>query len=99
MENYPLVLTPLVAQEAPSPRGDIESAEKTRAFYQDSARFVGVVNYLGLPAAVVPADLSNGHPVGVQLIGRAFHEYQILDAAAVIENRAGIFAEKLWERV
>ncbi|SNZ21272.1 amidase [Cohaesibacter gelatinilyticus] len=98
MEDYPLVLTPLVAQDAPSPRGDIESEEQSRAFYQDSARFIGIVNYLGLPAAAVPAGLSNGHPVGVQLIGRALYESQVLDAAAIIENQAGILVETLWER-
>lgn len=98
MEDYPLVLAPVVAQDAPSARGDVESAEQSRTFYQDSARFIGIVNYLGLPAASIPAGLSNGHPVGVQLIGRAFREDQILDAAAVIEDRVGILAETLWKR-
>ncbi len=53
---------------------------------------------LGLPAAVVPAGLVGGSPVGVQLIASRYREDLALDAAAAIEARVGVMAEALWRR-
>jgi amidase len=46
---------------------------------------------LGFPALSVPTGVTDGLPAGVQLLGRRFDEDGILDAAQVIEARAGIF--------
>lgn len=53
----------------------------------------------GLPAMSVPAGLnSEGLPLGLQLIGKAFDEQCVLNAGLAIEQRAGFAAkpEKWW---
>ena len=53
----------------------------------------------GLPAMSVPAGLnSDGLPLGLQLIGKAFDEQGVLNAGLAIEQRAGFVAqpEKWW---
>ena len=51
-------------------------------------RFMGFINYLGLPALVVPiARDARGMPISVQLVGRPFHELTLLRLAAQIEAR------------
>ena len=47
----------------------------------------------GLPAISVPAGLDGqGLPLGLQLIGKAFDEQGVLDAALAFEERAGFTA-------
>lgn len=49
-------------------------------------RFMGFINYLGLPALAVPvARDARGLPISVQLVGRPFHERTLLRLAARIE--------------
>ena len=50
------------------------------------------VNLAGLPAISIPCGLSEGLPVGFQVIGPAFSENLILDAAHALEQAIG-FAE------
>ncbi len=51
--------------------------------------FTVTVNMAGLPGIAVPAGLSSeGLPLGLQLIGRAFDEETLFAAAAVIEKAA-----------
>ena len=53
----------------------------------------------GLPAMSVPAGLnSEGLPLGLQIIGRAFDEQGVLNAGMAIEQRAGFTAqpERWW---
>ena len=53
----------------------------------------------GLPAMSVPAGLnSDGLPLGLQVIGKAFDEQGVLNAGLAIEQRAGFTAkpEKWW---
>jgi aspartyl-tRNA(Asn)/glutamyl-tRNA(Gln) amidotransferase subunit A len=53
----------------------------------------------GLPAMSVPAGLnSEGLPLGLQIIGKAFDEQGVLNAGLAIEQRAGFAAqpERWW---
>ena len=54
------------------------------------------MNFMGLPAANVPASYNDGQPIGVQIVGRRFREDLLLDAAEVIERKVGVMAERLW---
>jgi len=47
------------------------------------------VNIAGLPGISVPCGLSNGLPVGLQVIGRAFDEAMVLRVADAYERAAG----------
>ncbi len=47
------------------------------------------VNIAGLPGVSVPCGLSDGLPVGLQVIGRAFDEARILRVADAYERAAG----------
>ena len=42
------------------------------------------VNLAGLPAVSIPAGKINSLPVGLQIIGKPFEEYKILDLANLI---------------
>jgi aspartyl-tRNA(Asn)/glutamyl-tRNA(Gln) amidotransferase subunit A len=46
-------------------------------------------NLAGLPAISIPSGLANGLPVGFQLIGPAFAENRILEAAHALEQAIG----------
>ena len=50
------------------------------------------VNIAGLPGISVPCGLSDGKPVGLQVIGRAFDEETVLRVAAAYERAAGFDA-------
>jgi aspartyl-tRNA(Asn)/glutamyl-tRNA(Gln) amidotransferase subunit A len=54
------------------------------------------VNMAGLPGVSVPCGLSEGLPVGLQLIGSAWSEDVLLRAARAYE---GITADADWRRV
>lgn len=51
-------------------------------------RFMGFVNYLGLPAVCLPVAVDRrGLPISVQLIGRPFSEQLLLEVASRFEHR------------
>ena len=71
-------------------------ASRRQKIIFDAAVYSYGINYLGLPAGVVPVDLVEDLPAGVQLVGRRFREDVILDAMAAIEQRAGSLVKRLW---
>ena len=89
MDRYPLVLGPVVTTR-PFPVGyDVAGPDQAAAIIRDF-RLTGLVNLLGLPAAVVPVGMAGGLPQAVQLIGQPYREDLCLDAAEAIEVRAGV---------
>ncbi len=59
--------------------------------------FTVTVNMAGLPAIAVPAGRdTQGLPLGLQLIGRAFDEETLFSLGSVVEHAAGSFAPKRW---
>jgi aspartyl-tRNA(Asn)/glutamyl-tRNA(Gln) amidotransferase subunit A len=52
------------------------------------------INLAGLPAISVPAGLTDdGRPLGMQLIGPAFHDHKVLQAAEVLETAVDFSAK------
>jgi amidase len=84
----PLLLWPVWTRTAFPHGSDIASEGQALETFA-LIRPVLPVNLLGLPAAVVPAAVDGGLPVGVQLIGPRFREDLCLDAAAAIEAALG----------
>lgn len=98
-EEYPVVLAPTTVKPTPGPRDDTVSAERVQQIFWGEIRFISAINVLGLPGAVVPVAVHDGHPIGVQLIAGRYREDLALDAAAAIEKRAGVLTHQLWERM
>ncbi len=96
LEEYPVLLTPLSVQRTPGPQADLDGTG--RDIFWRSLRFMGSINLLGLPAAVVPVGLVRGAPTGVQLIATRYREDLCLKAAAAIEKAAGVLTPQLWAR-
>ena len=97
LETYPLVLTPFLMRPTYPWNYDAQGAAQVKDLF-DAAVYSYGINYLALPAGVVPIDLVEDLPAGVQLVGRRFREDTILDAMAAVEQRAGSLVEQLWAR-
>lgn len=52
-------------------------------------QFVLPVSFAGLPAVTIPAGVTDGIPVGVQLVGRPGRDLELLDVAERLECAAG----------
>ena len=98
LEDQPIILAPTYVQPTPGPRADLESPERLHQLFFNEMRFIAAVNVLGLPAAVVPVALHEGHPIGVQLIASRYREDLALDAAHTIEDEAGVLVKQMWGR-
>lgn len=86
--QYPLLLGPVSTMQ-PFPVGYDIAGQEQFADVLTAHRLLVTANLLGLPAAVVPVELANGLPQGVQIIGGRYREDLCLDAAEAIESRAG----------
>lgn len=87
MERYSTVLLPVSAEQAFEQDADIASVDSMRLMAAQASMMA--IPLLGFPALSVPTGVTEGLPVGVQLLGRRFDEDGILTAAEVIEARAG----------
>ena len=97
LEQHPLVLTPFFMRPLYPWNYDAQGFAQTKDLF-DAAIYSYGVNYLGLPAGVVPVGLVEGLPAGVQIVGRRFREDLILDAMAAVEAQAGVLTRTLWAR-
>ncbi|MBO9435836.1 amidase family protein [Ruegeria sp. R13_0] len=102
LEDYPLVLSPFLPQPFFKPDRDTEGAEGVHEVL-GCAVYSYAMNFLGLPAACVPArlaELPNGpQPINVQIAARRWREDLAVDAAAAIEARVGQMCKPLWEQM
>ncbi|XP_021061123.1 glutamyl-tRNA(Gln) amidotransferase subunit A, mitochondrial [Mus pahari] len=81
-----VLLTPTTLTEAMPYLEFIKEDNRTRSAQDDI--FTQAVNMAGLPAVSVPVALSNqGLPIGLQLIGRAFCDQQLLTVAKWFEKQ------------
>jgi aspartyl-tRNA(Asn)/glutamyl-tRNA(Gln) amidotransferase subunit A len=80
-----LVLMPCIPVPVPPISADRDGEAGTGA--SDIMDYTRAINYLGLPAASVPAGFTgSGLPVGLQLVGRHFDEVGILRAAHAFQQ-------------
>lgn len=93
MREYPVLLWPACGVTAFRHRERRwETAEKPIGLFE-AMMTLTPFNLLGLPALVIPFDLSEeGLPAGVQLIGRPYEEEVLLELAARMEEARGPFA-------
>ncbi|WP_170473085.1 amidase family protein [Ruegeria arenilitoris] len=102
LQDYHLVLSPFLPQPFFKPNRDTEGAEGVHEVL-GCAVYSYAMNFLGLPAACVPArlaDLPNGpQPINVQIAARRWREDLAVDAAAAIEARVGPMAPILWDKL
>lgn len=102
MQKYPLVLSPFLPQPFFKPNRDTEGAEGVHEVL-GCAVYSYAMNFLGLPAACVPArlaDLPNGpQPINIQIAAQRWREDMAVDAAAAIEARVGKMCLPLWEQM
>ena len=97
LEKYPLVLTPFLMRPTYGWNEDSQGLDQLRDIFE-SAIYSISINYLSLPAGVVPIGDTEKLPTGVLIVGRRFREDLILDAMEVIEARVGVLAHELWSR-
>ena len=97
LDQYPLVLSPFLMRPTYPWDYDARGFDACADLFRSAIYSTGV-NYLSLPAGVVPIGLIDDLPAGVQLIGRRYREDLILDAMESIEQRVGVLVQRLWER-
>lgn len=101
-QETPLVLTPFLPQPFFRPNRDLEGADGVREVL-GAALWSYAVNFLGLPAGVMPTRLSHlpqgVQPTSVQLIGPRWREDLVVQAMIAIEDRIGPMAPRLWARM
>ncbi|MGH7780173.1 MAG: amidase [Candidatus Binataceae bacterium] len=92
MERYPILVLPPFCITA-FPHGATEVDIDGKSFPIFAANWpVLIGNCAGLPGAVVPAGKDkDGLPIGVQVMGRAFAEEEVLAVAKVLEQELGGF--------
>ncbi len=95
LAEHPLVLTPFLPGPPFDWDRDLQGLEGVREVL-GSAMYSYAMNYMGLPAGLIPAGFHEDVPVGVQIVGQRFREDLILDACEAVESSVGIMAERLF---
>lgn len=101
LDRMPLVLTPY-EPDPMFPAGlDADPGPAGQALIR-SGVWANAMNFMGLPAGVVPTHLAptagGVQPLGVQIIGRRWREDLVVQAMQAIEDRLGPMAPRLWAR-
>jgi Asp-tRNA(Asn)/Glu-tRNA(Gln) amidotransferase A subunit family amidase len=92
MENFPVLLCPVASIPAFHHGERSWQLEGKTVNYLDAWSYCEWFNLLGMPAAVVPiARSSEGLPIGVQIVARAWEEEIVLSLAQVLDEVSGGF--------
>jgi amidase len=87
-QQYPVLISPTWSQRAFAPGADLDP-ETGVELMTNTIRAVIPSNLLGTPAAVTPAGVVDGLPVGAQVMGDRFNDLRVLTIAAEIEAQVG----------
>lgn len=87
-DRIDVLVTPTTPLTAPRIGQDkVEIAGREEDVRLASTRYMRGINLLGLPAISLPCGYdSQGLPIGIQLIGRAFSEQMLFDISAALEE-------------
>jgi aspartyl-tRNA(Asn)/glutamyl-tRNA(Gln) amidotransferase subunit A len=88
LQNSDILITPTYDYSIPNVNEVTVGSEQFQVHKRLALhRYTSFVNYLGLPALVMPiAKDASGKPVSIQLIGKPFHERTLINYAAHIEK-------------
>lgn len=85
-DTYPLVLGPVATEGTSAVGRDLSGPDAVRDMWR-SHRLLVAANLLGVPALALPTGLdARGLPTGVQLVGAAYGELDLLAAARTVER-------------
>jgi amidase len=87
-QEHPLIVAPIFTGVPFEAGSGYTTAEVTEIVH--GLRMTIAVNALRLPAVALPIGVGDGLPQAVQVIGPRYREDMCLDAAAALEERAGI---------
>ena len=97
LDRYPLLLCPFLMRSTYPWDYDAQGFDQVRDLFLSAIYSTGI-NYVGLPAGVLPIGYADGLPAGIQIVGRRYREDLILNAMQVVEESVGILSHDLWER-
>jgi amidase/aspartyl-tRNA(Asn)/glutamyl-tRNA(Gln) amidotransferase subunit A len=93
LDRYDLLVSPTLACLAVDNAADRNTVGPTQINGEAIDPLIGwcmtyLINYIGYPAATVPAGLAdNGLPVGMQICGRRYADADVFAASAEFERR------------
>ncbi len=85
MDDYPVVLIPVSATLPFKDNLDVESIESFEHVLEAQLTQIGLP-FMGVPAIAVSTGMSNGCPIGVQMVASRYREDILFTAARVIEE-------------
>jgi amidase len=88
LKQYPIVLMPTSCRAPMLWDEDLQGVDKMRQLLLDQSTLIGPAA-MSLPGLNVPIGMSDGRPVGVQLLGAAFRERRLLVAGRTLEQACG----------
>lgn len=92
MDSWPILLLPVGTGPAFTPDSHEYMQPHTRVRRSEIENCSRAVSLLRAPAAVVPFGMSDeGLPLGVQVVGRPFHEAEVLAVAQALEEAFGVW--------
>ncbi len=97
LDRYPLLLCPFLMRSTYTWDYDAQGFDQVRDLFLSAIYSTGI-NYVGLPAGVLPIGYADGLPAGIQIVGRRYREDLILNAMQVVEESVGILPHALWQR-
>lgn len=88
LEEYDLIYT--IAAPSVAPTFD-NASDKLSDEYLIADNHLVIGNFTGLPSITIPVGFENDLPLGVNIMGKAFHEAEVLQLANYIEEITGLY--------
>ena len=85
VENYDLIMLPASGDIAP--KLDSANDEKLSDTYLIAENHLVLGNFAGLPSITIPCGMVDDMPIGVNFMGRAFEEQEVLNMAYALESK------------